>query len=808
MAAIKVVLVEDERIVALNLRQRLLKLGYEVAAIATSAEQALFFVGRENPDLVLMDIHIDGGVDGIDTAQQLIDLYRVPIIYLTAYSEESTLERARATKPYGYLLKPFSERDLHATLQMALERRRAEQALAKSEARLRLALDAASMGAWELDLDTQRMVYSGDANHIFGFSGMAFSDSLEALLTTVHAADRELVGTALRNAAVDGLADQIEFRSHRADGSVRWLCLQGKMFSGLAGAEGRHVIGVVQDITEHRVMDQQLREAAAVFEATQDGILILDEERRVVAANASFEAITGHAGNELLGTEPYLLQSNVQRQKNFHELEASVEAGERWRGEIRSRRSDGTELPLLLTVVPVKNDASVVSRYVLTTTDLTDVRKVEERLQYLAHHDPLTDLPNRLLTTERLAHALKRGKRRNERIALFFIDLDRFKWVNDTLGHGAGDTLLAEIAQRMKDCVREDDTIGRFGGDEFLVILDPMERLKDIAQVADKIIERVSAPVLLAGQEVVISCSIGISLFPEDGTTPEYLIRAADTAMYAAKEGGRDRYEFYAQTMNAKAQRQIANGRDLRRGFAADELVLHYQPQISLRDRAVIGVEALVRWQHSRQGLLGARDVIGVAKENGLLADIGEWVLRNACQQVVQWRDMGLQAPRVAVNVTATQMHSPRFIDALEQILDETGVSPAQLEIEITETTLQSGNGCQASLTALRRLGVSLALDDFGSGYSCLSALQNSPVQRIKLDRSCVSTLPENRGGIAIAEAIIAMAHRLDLHVMAEGIETSEQERILRDRGCDEAQGFLYAKPMSATAISGLLAGR
>jgi diguanylate cyclase (GGDEF)-like protein/PAS domain S-box-containing protein len=805
MAAIKIVIVEDERIVALNLQQRLLKLGYEVPAIASSAEQALFFVSRENPDLVLMDIHIDGGIDGIDTAQQLIDLYQVPIIYLTAYSEEPTLARARATKPYGYLLKPFSERDLHVTLQMALERRSAEQALAKSEARLRLALDAAAMGAWELNLDTQRMVYSGDANRIFGFSGMAFSDSLEALLTTVHESDRKQVGAALQNAVVDGLPGQIEFRSRRYDGSVRWLCLQGKMFSGQMGAEGRHVIGVVQDITERRVMDQQLREAAAVFEATQDGVLILDDERRVVAANASFETITGHVGSELLGTEPYLLHSGLQRQKNFHELEASVEAGERWRGEIRSRRRDGTELPLLLSVVPVQNEAGVASRYVLTTTDLTGVRKAEERLQYLAHHDPLTDLPNRLLTTERLAHALKRGKRRNERIALFFIDLDRFKWVNDTLGHEAGDELLGEIAQRMKDCIRDDDTVGRFGGDEFLVILDPVERPKDIAQVADKIIERVGAPLLLAGQEVSISCSIGISLFPDDGRTSDSLIRAADTAMYAAKESGRDRYEFYAPSMNAKAQWQIACGKDLRRGFAADELVLHYQPQISLRDRAVIGVEALVRWQHSQQGLLGARDVIGVAKENGLLVDIGEWVLRNACRQAAEWRAMGLMAPRIAVNVSATQMHSPRFIDALERILDETQVAPGQLEIEITEATLQSGNGCQASLAALRRLGVGLALDDFGSGYSCLTALKSSPLQRIKLDRSCVSALPGNRGDIAIAEAIIAMAHRMDLQVIAEGIETTEQERLLRDRGCDEAQGFLYAKPMSAAAISGLL---
>lgn len=803
--AVKIIIVEDERIVALNLKQRLQRLGYEVPAIASSAEQALFFVGRENPDMVLMDIHIDGDIDGIDTAQQLIDLYQTPVIYLTAYSEESTLARARATKPYGYLLKPFSERDLHATMQMALERRSAELALLKSEARLRFALDAANMGAWELNLDTRRMTYSGDANNIFGFSGMAFSDSLEALLTTIYEPDRAAVNASLQNTVIDALSNEVLFRSQRSDGSLRWLCLQGKMFSEVAGAEGHHVIGVVQDVTERRVVEEKLREAAAVFEGTQDGVLILDAQRRIVAVNSAFSEITGHPGDELLGEEAYLLRSDVQRQKNFHELESALEAGERWRGEIRSRRKDGVELPLLMTVVPVKDSTGQVLRYVLTATDLSVVRQVEERLQYLAHHDPLTDLPNRLLTTERLAHALKRGKRRNERIALLFIDLDHFKWVNDTLGHSAGDELLAEIARRMKTCIREDDTVGRFGGDEFFIILDPVQKANDVAQVAGKIIESISAPLMLAGQEITVSCSIGISLFPDDGTTPDYLIRAADTAMYAAKAGGRDRYEFYAPSMTAKALQQLANGRDLRRGFAANELVLHYQPQISLQSRAVTGVEALIRWQHGEQGLLGARNVIGLAKESGLLVDIGEWVLRHACRQAAQWREMGLGAPRIAINMSAMQMHSPRFIDVLEQALEETQIPPQQLEIEITEATLQSGDGCLVALAALKRLGVGVALDDFGSGYSCLGVLKDSQLQRIKIDRQCVATLASDRAEIAIAEAVIAAAHRLDLQVVAEGIENAEQERLLLERGCDEAQGFFYARPMPAAAVAEML---
>jgi diguanylate cyclase (GGDEF)-like protein/PAS domain S-box-containing protein len=802
---IKVVIVEDERIVALNLQQRLLKMGYAVPAIASSAEQALFFVGRDSPDLVLMDIHIDGDVDGIEAARRIGELFQTPIIYLTAYSEESTLERARATNPYGYLLKPFSERELHATMQMAIGRRQTELAYTKSEARLRFALQAARMCAWELNADTQEMSYSGDAEATLGIAGPLFLDAQAQFLSIVHEDDRSAVDSALQATIDDTLACEIEFRSCARDGAQRWLHLQGKAFSTLPGADGRHVIGVLQDVTERKAVEARLREAATVFEATQDGILILDTERRIVSVNQSFHAITGYTAAELIGEVPYLLRNDQQRQRDYQQLERALESGGRWRGELRSRRKDGTEFPILMTIVGVNDSSGCLSHYVLAATDLTAVRTVEQRLQYLAHHDPLTDLPNRLLTMERLAHALKRGKRRNERIALLFIDLDRFKWVNDTLGHAVGDELLAEVAARMKACIREDDTVGRFGGDEFLVILDPIGRLEDIAQVAGKIIDTLGAPLTLGGRALEVSCSIGISVFPDDGTTAEYLIHAADIAMYVAKEHGRHGYEFYAPTMTAKALRQLASGKDLQRGFEAEELLLHYQPQVSLRTKAVTGVEALIRWQHHRRGLLGAADVIAVAEEHHLIVDIGAWVLRKACRQVRLWRDMGLATPRIAVNVSAAQMHSPRFIEILEQVLAETQIPPQQLELEITEATLHSGSGCSEMLAKLERLGVSIALDDFGSGYSSVGELNDLPIRRVKIDRPFVSSSAESCGDGAVAEAIIAMAHRLRLQVTAEGIETAEQEQLLRACDCDEAQGYLYAQPMPANAIVELL---
>jgi diguanylate cyclase (GGDEF)-like protein/PAS domain S-box-containing protein len=804
--AAKVIIVEDERIVAFNLQQRLAKLGYEVPAISVSSVQALHDIEKFDPDIVLMDIHIEGDVDGIDTAAVVGEKFCVPVIYLTAYSEEATLDRARATRPYGYLLKPFSERELHATIQMALERSHVEKALNDSEQRLRLAMEAANMGNWELTKNNndKQMLYAGQADRIFGYPEQTFTGTREEFMRLVNSEDQTYVNTSIDKSIAGNAIIDIEFRSAQETSDHQWLRLQGKVLH-----PGKHdrlrVIGVIQNISERKQSELRLQQAATVFEATQDGIMILDLHARVIACNKSFTTMSGYESAEMLGRLPYFLQREALRRGQPAELQRVFQTGGQWRGEIQTRRKDGSELPTLTTIVAVADANHDLSHYVLVLTDLSAVRSAEKKLQYLAHHDPLTDLPNRLLTIERLQQALLRGKRHCESVAVLFIDLDHFKWINDSLGHNAGDTLLQSVAARMKTCLRTDDTIGRLGGDEFLVVLDPVDDAQNVALVAQKLIGAIGQPLTIEHNTVDVTCSIGISLFPHDGELSESLIRAADTAMYVAKERGRNCYEFFTPAMMEKAQRCLALNHDLHRGFLAEELRLYYQPQISLVTGKIVGVEALLRWQHPQKGLLGPNDIIPLAENGGMIVEIGNWVVRQASNQLRRWMDEEIPPVRVAVNVSAMQMHKRNFSAVIGEILTAANVPPGHIEIEITESTLQNEASCISTLEELRKLGVQISIDDFGTGFSCLSSLKLLPIHKVKIDRTFVRDMPNDENDVAIAEAVIAMAHKLKMAVIAEGVENWQQEKLLRERGCDEAQGFLYAKPMPVDEITRLL---
>ncbi len=805
MTKARILVVEDERIVALHLRQQLTRLGYEVVAVAVTGSQALQNVLDLHPDIILMDIHIEGDGDGIETASKIRALFQIPVIFLTAHSEEATLQRARATKPFGYLLKPFSERELHATIQMVLERRAVEVALRESEERLRLALDAAEMGSWELDPTTRQLTPAGQAGRIFGFPGDIFCGLWESFLALVHPDDRMLV-SGMFDCVIDGnRLCQVEFRSVPGDGQIRWLKVQGRAF-GFGNDQGKRIIGVVQDITDRRIREERLRQAAMVFDSTQDGIVIFDADLRILTVNQGFCEMTGYGEEDLVGRDLYLLAEKTEISETRLGVVAVVlrRAGS-WQGELRGLRKSGQIFPLQVKAAAVKDNAGVFTHYVAVCSDISAVRKAESDLKYLAHYDPLTSLPNRLLAMDRLEHAMERCVRGRDRVGLLFVDLDHFKNINDSLGHSAGDELLRGVAQRMRNVVRVEDTVARLGGDEFMVIIEHVDRIEDIADVARKIVTLLSLPFPVTSGELTISCSIGISLFPEDGTTREALIRAADTAMYAAKDQGRNRYAFYTNEMTANAVRYMRLKQDLRRGIDQEELALFFQPQISLVDGRIIGVEALVRWRHGEKGLLGADQIIPVAEKSGLIFDVGEWVFREACRQARRWQDMGLPPLRMAVNVSPQQMRNGRLMAAIDEALRESGIGPDRMEVEITESMLQDEVDCISALKAMKDMGLTLAIDDFGTGYSCLSSLKYLPIQRLKIDRSFIQDIPADRNNMAITEAIIAMAHRLELNVIAEGVETVMQEDFLREQGCEEVQGYLHAEPMPAEAIETLL---
>jgi len=800
----RILIVEDERIVALNLQQRLVKLGYEVVGRAASGAEALAKACEMHPDLVLMDIHIEGPMDGIDTAARLIEELQVRVIYLTAYSEDATLERARATQPYGYLLKPFSERELHATLQMALERRSADLALKESEELGRLALETAALGSWEFSPGRSELRTYGLAAELLGDGNPSDALGLDALLACVHDEDRAAARLAVDRAAYAGVPCSIEFRQVRPGQPLRWVRVVARVFRGSGITEPR-LIGVAQDVTERHAADARLRQAATVYDETHEGLFILDGQRRLISANPAFALMTGIDANSGTGHELPFLSAVMMPAKAHAELWNTIEREHAWQGELRASRPSGELFPARLSLSVVHGDSGDGTQLVGILSDFTELRSAQEELRRLAHYDPLTGLPNRLLMQDRLEHALKRAQRSNTRVAVLFLDLDHFKRINDTRGHAIGDLVLRDVAFRIQAQVRTDDTAARLGGDEFVVILENCADSAHIIMVTERLRQDLGRPVRAGGQSFDVSSSIGIAVFPEDGQNVDQLLQSADTAMYEAKARGRNAYAFYDAAMTVKVARYMARDQRLRRALADNELRLHYQPQMDASTGICSGVEALIRWQHPDLGLLDAAEIIPAAEESGLILDLGRWVLHEACRQARAWQDAGLPPIRVAVNASPVQMENGMLAADVEAALLATGLAPGHLEVEITESSLQTESVAVATLRRIRSLGVSVAIDDFGTGYSCLSSLKNLPLDRLKIDRSFVRELPADDHSAALAETILAIAARMQLRVTAEGVETQAQMDFLRDRGCHEMQGWLYSPAVVPARIPALI---
>ncbi len=794
----RVLIVEDEGIVALDLRQRLIRLGYEVPETVASGERAIQAATRHAPDVVLMDIHLQGKMDGIEAAKHIVESLHLPVIYLTAYSEENTLARARATRPYGYLLKPFSERELHASIQVAIERHRVDQAIATSEVRLRMAMDAARLHIWEMTPGGQDMRWlEGEAPTVAGGETLA---QLQALLANVHADDQAPLNALLEQLDRDPMAQaELEFRLTDEAGDIRWMSLYAKHFND--PHIPATIVGVMQDVTQRRATEDRLRQAAAVFNWANEGIAILNDDGTIEAANDALARMLNRTPATLQNMPLAMLLSDSHGD-GLVPLWGKVRGQGHWRGEVTALRGSGEPFPAGASFVHVGGTATVSGQYVAVFTDLSSLRRVETELARLAHFDTLTGLPNRALTLDRLHQGLERAKRDEMPLALLCIDLDHFKHVNETMGHQAGDLLLNIVGQRMQKVLHPGDTIGRFGGDEFAVILDSDHEGAHAAMVAQALIDAVAQPITLSGKVLTVSASIGISLFPLDAADDTNLIGAADAAMYAAKDKGRNRYAFYTAEMTARADLYLNRTHELRRALANNEFRLFYQPQLRLRDGKLIGLEALIRWQHPERGLLPAAEIIPIAEESHLIIDIGAWVIEETCRQISQWRDQGLAPVRVAVNVSTKHILEGTLVGAIAEMSQKYGVDTNLLEIEVTESALQSDKECVATLHALRALGAYLSIDDFGTGYSCLSSLKLLPLQRVKIDQSFTRGLMTDANDQAIVSAIIAIGHQMHLNVMAEGLETAEQAEKLLELGCDCGQGYHFGRPMPAHAIA------
>jgi diguanylate cyclase (GGDEF)-like protein/PAS domain S-box-containing protein len=566
-----------------------------------------------------------------------------------------------------------------------------------------------------------------------------------------------------------------------------------------------------RDVTDRVAAEQKLRLHERALEATLNAVVITTGRRQqyaIVHVNPAFERITGYAAAEVIGRNCRFLQGDDTRQPELAILRELLAARQEGRVTLRNYRKDGSLFYNELHVSPVRNAKGQVTHFVGVVNDITETRRYQDELEHHVNHDALTGLANRHLLHDRLQQALFRADRRDLTCAVMFLDLDHFKLVNDGLGHAAGDVLLKDVARELVTILRPEDTVARFGGDEFVLIATEVQDLSDVTDIAERIVQRLSEPVTIENQEITVSASVGIALYPLDGASVEELLKNADAAMYHAKERGRNTYSFYRKEMNNSISEQFQLKTKLAKAVEQGELLLHYQPQAAASNVEIVGFEALLRWEHPELGRIAPDRFIPIAEESGLIVPIGEWVLTRACRFAADLRSQGAEFGRVAVNLSARQFYQATLARTIERILTETGLPPQCLELEITESMMMGNTERVLTiLSELKEMKVQLAIDDFGTGYSSLGYLRRFPIDRLKIDRSFIDDVPGSQHDATITMAIISLAHNLGMGVIAEGVETRAQLGFLAENDCDEIQGYLLSKPLDESDLTHFLSG-
>jgi diguanylate cyclase (GGDEF)-like protein/PAS domain S-box-containing protein len=594
-----------------------------------------------------------------------------------------------------------------------------------------------------------------------------------------------------------------------SDERLRWQLINGYVWvvlsAGLifiARARLFRCLGIGAELRERNEDRERLRQAAAVFDCTREGVLVTDRHGIIVHVNRAFMEITGYQTDEVLGKQPSLFKSGHHPASFYQAMFATLTRCGEWSGEIWNRRKSGEIYPQWQTIRLIHDDQGQLSHYVAVFSDISAIKDSEHELKYLAHHDPLTDLPNRLLFTDRAEQALASAQIHKRGCALLMIDLDHFKMINDSLGHTVGDQLLKAVAERLEALLGPEITLARLGGDEFAVLAESCPQLIQAAALAQRIIEGLKEPFLIGGHQLFINTSIGISLFPGDALSAEQLLRNADSALFKAKSAGRDGYALYTEELTAHAQNRVETAVELRQALEQQELRVYYQPVHDFKTRRLVGVEALVRWEHPKRGLVSPAEFIPIAERTGLIAEIDTWVMRQACQQMCLWQQAGVALSFVAVNVSSRLFARRELFQQVAKVLHETGLDPACLELEVTESAvMEDPEVALEQMHRLRELGVRLAIDDFGTGYSSLLRLKRLPVQKLKIDQGFVAGLPWDDDDAAIVRVIIALAQSMGMQVHAEGIEQVEQARFLLEQGCDLGQGYWFGRPVPAEQL-------
>jgi diguanylate cyclase (GGDEF)-like protein/PAS domain S-box-containing protein len=678
--------------------------------------------------------------------------------------------------------------------------------LIASERSLREAQRVARVGSWDLDLVTRDLVWSDEVFRIFEVDPSEFVPSEAACRQLIHPEDLAKV----EQACYESVANQTDYDvTHRllTNGKIKHVHERGQTYYDPEGRPVRSV-GTIQDVTEHVQAAEQLQQSAAVFRCTAEGVMITDRQANILDVNLAFTTITGYSRDEVIGQNSRLLSSERHDPNFYQAMWQQLTTEGKWRGEIWNRRKDGSVYPELLNISTFQAEDGEPLGYVGVFSDITTVKQSEAQLHYLAHHDPLTDLPNRLLFHDLLHQGVSRAARQSHKLAVIFIDLDRFKHVNDTMGHAAGDALLQEVARRLRQSVRANDTVARLSGDEFVILLENIKNARNVTVTINTLIQHFSKPCIVDRQELYITLSLGVSIFPDDGTDVAILLRNADTAMYEAKAAGRATYRFYSAEMTTAAIEQIELENALRSALSQHQFRLDYQPQIDLKSGYWVSIESKLSWQHPEKGVLHPEQFMAIAEQINLIPKINQWMLQSACHQAKVWLDQGLEFGRIIVKIIGHQNYQYRtdFIEDVYAALAASGLPPVYLGLGFSEALiLEPLKEDVLKLQQLQEMGIEIQIDDFSTSYTSLIYIKQLPINKVKIASSFIQDIPEDKNDMAISEAIIALGKALEIQVIAEGVQTEEQAEFLRSRGCHEAQGQFYTKLSSADEIADLL---
>lgn len=792
VAGALVLVVEDDEAARLTTSITLERAGYRVLEAGDCASARARFAECK-PDIILLDVLLPDG-DGYSLCREFLAQPRgrdLPIAMVTGLDDINSIHQAYESGATDFITKPVSWGTLPHRIQFILRAKKALTAASISEGKTRALLAGIPDIILRIDRD----------GHVIDMQVGAYVNDMEQWVVNDPATgEGHLPGPVYRI-----LAPQIR-RVFAGKGEqlveFEWSQTRKKLRTWEARVilrEQDEVVMVIRDITQRKQQEAELRLWGKVFEGSNEGILITDAQLNIILVNKSYEKIMGYREEEVLGVDTVKVGVHLHSHSFFRNLVSILKERGHWQGELVNQRKTGEKFPAWYSISQVLNNDGQPENYIAIFNDISEQKKSRERIDFLAHHDSLTELPNRALLNDRLDMAINTAKRRGEKVAVLFIDLDRFKNINDSLGHSAGDEILKQTAKRLSAAIRTDDTVARLGGDEFVVLLPRVRDERSLAEVAIKLRQELLLPYILQDMPLHLSPSMGIAVYPEDGVTSNELIKNADAAMYLAKEKGRNNYQFYTPVLNARTIDRLKLEQDLRSALEQGQFELHYQPQIVAGSKTLYGAEALIRWRHPERGLVPPNHFIPLAEETGLIIPLGSWVIAEAARQVNAWQQAGFTGLVVSVNISALQFHQAGFLAEVEGLLAAAGTQPSSIELELTESMLMSDMELSIQvLQAFRNLGYRIAIDDFGTGFSCLNYLRRLPANILKIDQSFVRDMQTDNASLAIVTSIIGLADSLGMDTIAEGVETAEESALLLSQGCRYMQGYHFSKPLPA----------